>query len=128
MGRPHVDPEVPECCQLETSMPRKRALAGVAVAKDPTSASANDAQTNANVATTTRKNLGLHGDEALSQFEVTGMICKGAMRKIRDSTEHQFYGHRLHPYLHPELRRETGMNTLCSTGTSRVQRRSDRRS
>ena len=130
MGRPHVDPEVPECCQLETSMPRKRALAGVAVAKDPTSASANDAQTNANVATTTRKNLDASGDEAdaLSHVGASGVLCNGAMRKIRDSTEHQFYGHRLHPYLHPELRRETGMNTLCSTGTSRVQRRSDRRS
>ena len=128
MGRPHVDPEVPECCQLETSMPRKRALAGVAVAKDPTSASANDAQAKASAATTTRKNLGSLGDEALSQFEVTGMICKGAMSKIPDNAVLQFYveGHRFYP--HPAIHYGIRGNTLCSTGTSRVQRRSGRRS
>ena len=84
MGRPHVDPEVPECCQLETSMPRKRALAGDAVMEDPTSASTNDAQINASAATTTRKNLGAISDEvdALSQGGAAGILCNGAMRKI----------------------------------------------
>ena len=86
MGRPHVDPEVPECCQLETSMPRKRALAGDAVTEDPTSASANDAQRKANVATTTQKILDAIDEEvdALSEIGATGAMCKGAMRKIRD--------------------------------------------
>jgi hypothetical protein len=86
MGRPHVDPEVPECCQLETSMPRKRALAEDAVTEDPTSASANDAQTNASAAITTRKNLDSIDDEvdALSEIGASGAICKGVMRKIRD--------------------------------------------
>jgi tartrate dehydratase beta subunit/fumarate hydratase class I family protein len=89
-----------------------RALAGVAVTKDPTSASANDAQTKASAAPTTRKNFGSNGDEALSQFEVTGMICKGAMRKIRDNAELQFYveGHLSYP--HPAIHYGIRVNTL----------------
>jgi hypothetical protein len=68
-------------------MPRKRALAGDAVTEDPTRASANDAQINASAAITTRKNLGAIDGEAdvLSEIGATGAICKGAMRKIRDS-------------------------------------------
>ena len=68
-------------------MPRKRALAGDAVTEDPTRASANDAQTNASAAITTRKNLGAIDGEAdvLSEIGATGAICKGAMRKIRDT-------------------------------------------
>lgn len=103
MGRPHVDPEVPECCQLETSMPRKRALAGVAVTEDPTSAITNDAPTNASATITTRKNLGATGDEveALSHVGVTGVLCNRVMRKIRASAEQRFYGPRLHSDPHP---------------------------
>jgi hypothetical protein len=53
-----------------------RALAGVAVAKDPTSASANDAKTKPSTATTTRKHLGAISDEveALSHGGVAGVL------------------------------------------------------
>lgn len=92
------------------------ALAGDAVTDVPTSASANDAQTNASAAITTRKNLDSIDDEvdALSEIGASGAICKGAMRKIRDSAEPKFYGEEVHPYLHPEIWREIEVNALCS--------------
>jgi hypothetical protein len=76
---------VPGCCQLETSIPRRRALAGAAVTNDVTNDSANDAQTNASAATTTRKNFGAISDEveALSHGGAAGVLCNGAIRKIR---------------------------------------------
>jgi hypothetical protein len=94
MGRPHVDPEVPECCQLETSMPLRSALAGDAVTEDPTIVSANDAQINASAATTRRKNLDANSDEvdALSHVGAAGVLCNRAMGKIRDSAEPKVYG------------------------------------
>ena len=65
------------------------ALAGAAVMEDPTSASANDAPTNASTTKTTRKSLDANGDEvdALSHFGVTGVLCNRVMRKIRASAE-----------------------------------------
>jgi hypothetical protein len=106
------------------------ALAGDAVTEDPTRASANDAQINASAAITTRKNLGAIDGEAdvLSEIGATGAICKGAMRKIRDNPELQFYVEGQLSYPHPAIHYGIRGNTLCSTGTSRVRRQNDRRS
>ena len=59
--------------------------------EDPTSASANDAPTNASTTKTTRKSLGATGDEvdALSHFGVTGVLCNRVMRKIQAGAEQQ---------------------------------------
>ena len=88
-----MEPEVPECCQLETSIPRKSALAGAAVAEEAIKETANDAQTKPNAATTKRKNLGAISDEvdSLSHVGAAGVLCNGAMRKVRDNAQHQFY-------------------------------------
>jgi hypothetical protein len=53
--------------------------------EDPTSASTNDAKTKPSAATTMRKNLGAISDEVglLSNVGAAGMLCNGAMRKIR---------------------------------------------
>ena len=69
------------------------ALDGVAVTKDPTRASANDAQTKPNAATTKRKNLGAISDEvdSLSHVGAAGVLHNGVMRKVRDNAEHQSY-------------------------------------
>jgi hypothetical protein len=66
-----------------------RALAGDAVMEDPTSESANDAQTKPSAATTRRKNLGAISDEvdSLSHVGAAGVLCNGAMRKVRDNAE-----------------------------------------
>jgi hypothetical protein len=93
-------------------MPRRRALAGAAVTNDAKNDSANDAQTKPSAATTRRKNLGAISDEvdALSHVGAAGVLCNGAMRKVRDNAERQFYvdGHLSYP--HPAIHCGIGVN------------------
>jgi hypothetical protein len=93
-----------------------RALAGDAVMEDPTSDSANDAQTKPSAATTRRKNLGAISDEvdSLSHVGAAGVLCNGAMRKVRNNAERQFYVDGQLSYPHPAIHCEIGGNASFS--------------